>query len=120
MVCVLVVFKSVNHFNSLHVHILAYCIPMLHRSGGNRYYSKNSTNNPVTLVGEFLLRQHMTRVWLPAAGDSVNSSKSMYDECGDYLQRHRLTLSFEVVTSVLGDHGDTPKKPYLIREYNSL
>ena len=104
----------------LTLHILAYRIPMLHRSGGNRYYSKNSTKNPVTLVGELLLRQHMTRVLLPAASDAGNSIKSMYDECGDYLQRHRLTLSFEVVTSVLGDHGDTPKKPYLIREYNSL
>ena len=62
----------------------------------------------VTLVGEFLLRQHMSVVW----GES-----SKYEDCSDYLQEHRLTLAFEVITSVLGDHGDVPKQPYLICKY---
>lgn len=75
------------------------------RSGGSRYYSKNDANNMVTLVGEFLLEQHMSLVW---------ETDSKYEECSKYVQEHRLTLAFEVVTSVLGDHGDVPKQPYLI------
>jgi hypothetical protein len=80
------------------------------RSGGNRFYSKNDANNMVTLVGEFLLQQHMSMVWKEISGDTTHK----YEECSDYVQQHRLTLSFEVVTAVLGDHGDIPKQPYLI------
>jgi hypothetical protein len=77
-----------------------------HRSGGNRFYSKNDANNAVTLVGELLLRQHMSVVW--------GEVRNKYQECSDYAQQYRLTLSFEVVTAVLGDHGDIPKQPYLV------
>jgi len=37
-----------------------------------------------------------------------------YLECSDYIQQHRLTLSFELVTSVLGHHGDIPKRDYMV------
>eukprot|EP00804_Cyclotella_cryptica_P001973 CCRYP_007402-RA/>CCRYP_007402-RA protein AED:0.00 eAED:0.00 QI:1964/1/1/1/1/1/3/1185/1091 len=91
-------------------------------SGGSRFYSKNDANNLFTLVGEFLLRRHMALVWGEGFHQSSNEnvhdssydSKSKYDECGDFLEEHRLTLAFEVVSSVLGDHGDVPKHPYLI------
>jgi hypothetical protein len=79
-------------------------------SGGQRFFSKNSTANAFTYVGELLLRQHFQRVWYPeyTAGDA------MYKECSDYVEKHRLTLAFEAVTSVLGHHGELPKKDFLI------
>jgi hypothetical protein len=71
----------------------------------------------VTLVGEYLLRHHMDVVWKNKINDDEDDCGSKYDKCSDYLHKHRLTLAFEVVTSVLGDHGDIPKKPYLICKY---
>jgi hypothetical protein len=70
--------------------------------GSQRYYSKNSTGNTFTAIGEVLLRQHYAR----AKGD--------YKACSDFIQQHRLTLAFECVTSVLGHHGDLPKRDFLI------
>ena len=62
----------------------------------------------------------MSIIW-QVSKDSNNALEcSKYDECSKYLQEHRLTLAFEVVTSVLGDHGDNPKHPYLICEYKTL
>jgi hypothetical protein len=79
-------------------------------SGGQRFYSKNSTSNQFTLVAEILLRQHMERAWRNVQG----IGKAKYEELCRYLEDHRYTVAFEVVTAVLGDHGDTPNKDYLI------
>jgi hypothetical protein len=79
-------------------------------SGGQRYYSKNSTSNLFTMVAEILMRQHMERAWRNAQG----IGKAKYEELSRYLEDHRLTLAFEVVTAVMGDHGDIPKKDFLI------
>ena len=76
-------------------------------SGDQRFYSKNATNNVFTAVGEILLRQHFSRAW-----DSVEGVK--YKECSDYVQQHRLTLSFELVSAVLGHHGDIPNRDFMI------
>ena len=87
-------------------------------SGGSRYYSKNGTFNMYTSVGEVLLRQHFARVWSDNNHDDkspfmiVNEVK--YKECSDYVESNRLTLSFEVVTSFLGHHGDIPNRDFLI------
>ena len=70
--------------------------------GSQRYYSKNSTSNTFTAIGEVLLRQHYAR------------TKGDYKACSDFIQQHRLTLAFECVTSVLGHHGDLPKRDFLI------
>jgi hypothetical protein len=101
-------------------------------SGGQRYYSKNSTNNVFTLTGEILLRQHFARAWWtsppPTMGSTVslqpsdtpmsleNSSflQEKYNECSAYVLQNRLTLAFELVTSLLGDHGDNPERDYMI------
>lgn len=92
-------------------------------SGGKRYYSKNSTNNIFTSVGEFLLRQHFLRAWgddntnentTTTKESSVPLSTSKYQECSDYIEKNRLTLSFEVVTSIMGHHGDIPNQDYLL------
>jgi len=77
-------------------------------SGGEYFYSKNSTNNVFTKVGMILLRQHFSRCF-----GGIKGSQE-YRRCSDYIQKNRLTCSFEVVTSVLGHHGEIPKRDYLI------
>jgi len=78
-------------------------------SGSQRYYSKNSTSNAFTYVGELLLRQHFFRSWYGS-----KSGEEMYQECSAFVEMNRLTLAFEAVTSILGHHGDLPKKDFLI------
>lgn len=79
-------------------------------SGGQRFYSKNSLSNQFTLVAEILLRQHMERAWRNVDGTGVEK----YDHLSQFLSNRRLNVAFEVVTSVLGDHGDIPNKDFLI------
>jgi hypothetical protein len=89
-------------------------------SGGRRYYSKNSLGNKFTAVGEILLRQHFYRAYhhenLSKDNDTnfATTAELMYEKCSAHVQQHRLTLSFEVVTSVLGDHGARPNRDFLI------
>ena len=84
-------------------------------SGGMRYYSKNSTDNRFAHAGEIILRQHFARAWNEgtATQDDV-AAETKYKECSDVVESRRLTLSFEVVTSVLGQHGDIPSRDFLI------
>ena len=72
-------------------------------SGDQRYYSKNSVDNKFTYTAEILLQQHFERSWR-----DIGEGRDRYKECSHYLEENRLTLSFEVVSAVLGDHGDTP------------
>uniref|UniRef100_A0A7S4SIA2 tRNA ligase phosphodiesterase domain-containing protein n=1 Tax=Ditylum brightwellii TaxID=49249 RepID=A0A7S4SIA2_9STRA len=95
-------------------------------SGEQRYYSKNSTDNAFSMVGEILLRQHFARAWWlndesssdVGCGDEVvvksGRGEEKYKECSSYVLSNRLTLAFEVVTSVLGHHGSIPKKDFLV------
>ena len=80
-------------------------------SGGQRYYSKNSLSNQFTLVAEILLRQHFERAWRTSDGQD---GALKYEECSRVLEDSRLTCAFEVVTAVLGDHGDIPNRDFLI------
>ena len=82
-------------------------------SGGMRYYSKNSTDNRYAHAGEVILRQHFARAWT-TADDAVVVAESKYKECSNVVEARRLTLSFEVVTSILGQHGDIPNRDFLI------
>jgi hypothetical protein len=83
-------------------------------SGGQRFYSKNSADNQFTLAGEILLRQHFVRAFWADRELNANDIQAAFQSCSDYIQLHRLTLAFEVVTSFLGDHGDRPKRDFLI------
>lgn len=92
-------------------------------SGQQRFYSKNSTQNVVTAVGEILLRQHFARAWntdvpnndtATVTDTNIDTAQQNFKECSDYIEKHRLTLSFEVVPSILGHHGDLPKRDYMI------
>lgn len=78
-------------------------------SGGQRYYSKNSVDNKFTYTAEILLQQHFERSWR-----NTGEGMDRYFECSQYLEENRLTLSFEVVSAVLGDHGDTPIKDFVM------
>lgn len=85
-------------------------------SGDQRFYSKNSTSNTFTAVGEVLLRQHFARAWDCTLDDcaSTCSAEEKYTACSDFIETNRLSLSFEVVSSCLGHHGDIPNRDYLI------
>ncbi|KAL3912665.1 MAG: hypothetical protein SGARI_001037, partial [Bacillariaceae sp.] len=88
-------------------------------SGSQRYYSKNSCRNQFTQVAEILLRQHFARAWWNTDADDNSNykaaiSENKYQECSDYIEQNRLTLAFEVVTTVLGDHGDIPNRDFMI------
>ena len=107
-------------------------------SGADRYYAKNSMDNIFTLTGELLLRQHFARVFQSTHGMSssdsegtmsssstdggnkrkfdecVGENEHMYLSCSQEVQKRRLCLAFEMVTAMLGDHGDIPKRDYLI------
>lgn len=83
-------------------------------SGGLRFYSKNSTDNVFTHVGEILLKQHFVRAfWQDNEADTKDLMQE-FEECSAYVEKHRLTLSFEAVSAVTGDHGDRPKRDFLI------
>ena len=74
---------------------------------GTTLYSKNSTNNIFTYTAEILLRQHFAQLW-------PNRSRETYYDCGAYLKRHQLCLSFECVTALLGQHAEVPHTDFLI------
>ncbi|KAL7543626.1 hypothetical protein ACHAXR_012913 [Thalassiosira sp. AJA248-18] len=78
-------------------------------SGRQCFYSKNSTGNVFTRVGEIMLMQHFARCF-----GSSNNWREEYERCSEFVHQNRLTCSFEVVTSILGHHGDLPKRDYLI------
>lgn len=82
-------------------------------SGASRYYSKNAAENQFTFAGEILLRQHFARAWADDGGTDTKS-EGKYQECSRFVESNRLTLAFEVVTSLLGQHGDVPQKDFLI------
>lgn len=103
--------KVSNHAGYLEVS-LKHSGNLLLWSGGQRYFSKNATNNTFTYVGEVLLRQHFHRAWYKCP--ESKSGDAAYQECSDFVEKHRLTLAFEAVTAILGHHGDLPKKDFLI------
>ncbi|KAL3793907.1 hypothetical protein ACHAW5_007070 [Stephanodiscus triporus] len=85
-------------------------------SGRQCYYSKNSTNNAFSKVGEVMLMRHFARCYGGGGGDGGGRRdwRDEYERCGELVYRSRLTCSFEVVTSVLGHHGDLPNRDYLV------
>jgi len=85
-----------------------------------RFYSKNSMDNRFAMTGELLLRQHFVRAYWNEREQRqqqqrVEPIESRYEECGRYVRSHRLTLAFEIVASkVLGDHGQRPRRDFLV------
>ncbi|QHO54986.1 uncharacterized protein DS421_3g61530 [Arachis hypogaea] len=66
-------------------------------------YAKNSFGNIYTAVGVFVLGRMFREAWGAAA-----SKKQA--EFNDFLERNHMCISMELVTAVLGDHGQRPEK----------
>ncbi|KAF9664985.1 hypothetical protein SADUNF_Sadunf16G0075200 [Salix dunnii] len=70
-------------------------------------YAKNSFGNVYTAVGVFVLGRMYHEAWGTAAG-----KKQV--EFNDFLEINRMCISMELVTAVLGDHGQRPREDYVV------
>ncbi|XP_047079068.1 tRNA ligase 1-like [Lolium rigidum] len=70
-------------------------------------YAKNSYGNLYTAVGVFILARMFREAW-------GEEALKMQAEFNAYLEKNRLNISMELVTAVLGDHGQRPKDDYVV------
>ncbi|CAN1281668.1 tRNA ligase 1 [Linum perenne] len=70
-------------------------------------YAKNSFGNIYTAVGVFVLGRNFQKAWGTAAAKKQ-------EEFNDFLERHNMCISMELVTAVLGDHGQRPNEDYVV------
>ncbi|WZZ56798.1 hypothetical protein YC2023_056905 [Brassica napus] len=70
-------------------------------------YAKNSFGNIFTAVGVFVLSRMFREAW-----GTMASKKEA--EFNDFLEKNRMCVSMELVTAVLGDHGQRPLDDYVV------
>ncbi|KAH9311379.1 hypothetical protein KI387_026414, partial [Taxus chinensis] len=70
-------------------------------------YAKNSYGNIYTAVGVFVLGRVFQESW----GAQVATKQK---EFSDFLQKNHLCIAMELVTAVLGDHGQRPLQDYVV------
>ncbi|XP_063937149.1 tRNA ligase 1 isoform X2 [Daucus carota subsp. sativus] len=70
-------------------------------------YAKNSFGNIYTAVGVFVLGRTFQEAW----GSRASKKQSKFNS---YLERKRMCISMELVTAVLGDHGQRPQEDYVV------
>ncbi|KAL3518340.1 hypothetical protein ACH5RR_020929 [Cinchona calisaya] len=70
-------------------------------------YAKNSFGNIYTAVGVFVLGKTFREEW------GAQAAKKQA-EFNDFLERNRMCISMELVTAVLGDHGQRPREDYVV------
>ncbi|RDY09341.1 tRNA ligase 1, partial [Mucuna pruriens] len=70
-------------------------------------YAKNSFGNIYTAVGVFVLGRMFREAW------GTEASKKQA-EFNDFLERNHMCISTELVTAVLGDHGQRPQEDYVV------
>ncbi|KAA8544005.1 hypothetical protein F0562_021818 [Nyssa sinensis] len=70
-------------------------------------YAKNSYGNIYTAVGVFVLGRMFREAW------GTEASKKQA-EFNNFLERNRMCISMELVTAVLGDHGQRPQDDYVV------
>ncbi|KAL2471116.1 RNA ligase [Abeliophyllum distichum] len=70
-------------------------------------YAKNSYGNIYTAVGVFVLGRMFREAWGPQAW-------TKQAEFNEYLEQNRMCISMELVTAVLGDHGQRPQDDYVV------
>ncbi|KAL6506324.1 hypothetical protein OROGR_024505 [Orobanche gracilis] len=70
-------------------------------------YAKNSYGNIYTAVGVFVLGRMFREAW------GLQSTKKQ-TEFNDFLERNHMCISMELVTAVLGDHGQRPREDYVV------
>ncbi|KAL1201941.1 tRNA ligase 1 [Cardamine amara subsp. amara] len=70
-------------------------------------YAKNSFGNIYTAVGVFVLSRMFKEAW----GTKALKKEA---EFNDFLEKNRMCISMELVTAVLGDHGQRPLDDYVV------
>ncbi|KAJ1288130.1 hypothetical protein BS78_02G066400 [Paspalum vaginatum] len=70
-------------------------------------YAKNSFGNVYTAVGVFVLGRLFREAW-------GKEASKMQAEFNEFLEKNRVSISMELVTAVLGDHGQRPKDDYAV------
>ncbi|KAF3790306.1 hypothetical protein EJ110_NYTH09213 [Nymphaea thermarum] len=70
-------------------------------------YAKNSYGNIYTAVGVFVLGRMFVEAW----GAQANKKQKEFRE---FLEKNRMCISMELVTAVLGDHGQRPLEDYVV------
>ncbi|CAN6463133.1 unnamed protein product [Victoria cruziana] len=70
-------------------------------------YAKNSYGNIYTAVGLFVLGRMFVEAW----GSQANKKQKEFRE---FLEKNRMCISMELVTAVLGDHGQRPLEDYVV------
>ncbi|XP_010253547.1 PREDICTED: uncharacterized protein LOC104594775 [Nelumbo nucifera] len=70
-------------------------------------YAKNSYGNIYTAVGVFVLGRIFCEAW----GIEARKKQAEFNE---FLERNHMCISMELVTSVLGDHGQRPRDDYVV------
>ncbi|KAI5080907.1 hypothetical protein GOP47_0004090 [Adiantum capillus-veneris] len=70
-------------------------------------FAKNSYGNLYSAVGVFVLGRTLQEAW----GSEATSKQREFNA---YLEKHKLCISMELVTAVLGDHGQRPLKDYVV------
>ncbi|KAL1552855.1 tRNA ligase 1-like isoform X1 [Salvia divinorum] len=70
-------------------------------------YAKNSYGNIYTAVGVFVLGRMFREAW----GSQASKKQAEFNE---FLERDHMCVSMELVTAVLGDHGQRPREDYVV------
>ncbi|WCJ41062.1 tRNA ligase 1 [Euphorbia peplus] len=70
-------------------------------------YAKNSYGNIYTAVGVFVLGRMFHESW----GTSAAKKQAEFNE---FLEKNRMSISMELVTAVLGDHGQRPREDFVV------
>ncbi|KAG6543229.1 hypothetical protein Mapa_015480 [Marchantia paleacea] len=70
-------------------------------------FAKNSYGNLYTAVGVYVLGRTMQEAWGAQAAEKQK-------EFNSYLQENHLCIAMELVTAVLGDHGQRPLQDYVV------
>lgn len=70
-------------------------------------YAKNSFGNIYTAVGVFVLGRMFREAWGTKAGE-------IQAQFNDFIERNRMCISMELVTAVLGDHGQRPQEDFAV------
>ncbi|KAI3687795.1 hypothetical protein L1987_81498 [Smallanthus sonchifolius] len=70
-------------------------------------YAKNSFGNVYTAVGVFVLGRIFREAW----GTEASKKQAEFNE---FLEREHMSISMELVTAVLGDHGQRPREDYVV------
>lgn len=70
-------------------------------------FAKNSFGNLYTAVGVFVLGRTFQESWGAQAAEKQSDFNA-------YLETYHLCISMELVTAVLGDHGQRPQQDYVV------